>query len=154
MLRQLLLTSFIVFAIAFAASAAAQDYTAALSGAQEVPPVLTDATGGGMFTLDAEKMLHFNITFGNLSSDEISAHIHGPAPMGENAGVVFPLPLGSPKIGSVGPLTQEQEGWLNSGLLYTNIHSVNFQDGEIRGQILQSTPTEDGSWGRIKNLYQ
>ena len=46
--------------------------------------------------------------------------------------------MGSPKIG-VFNYSQAQEANILNGLSYVNIHSVNFPNGEIRGQIAGST---------------
>jgi hypothetical protein len=83
-------------------------------------------------------VLSFNISFGGLEGTESIAHVHGPAPAGTGAGVVFNLPAGSPKVGS-SPLTAGQIADLQAGLYYVNIHSDLCPGGEIRGQIL-ATP--------------
>lgn len=106
-----------------------------LSGGEEVPPVKTNATGHGTVGLDpATNEISFNIEFANLSSNEIAAHIHGFAPIGMEADILFTLPSGSPKIGSV-TYQESQEASILAGLTYVNIHSVNFDGGEIRGQM-------------------
>ena len=132
----------------------AQSYVATIDGTQEVPPQATPAAGSATLTLDGAKMLSFNISYGGLVGTETAAHIHGPAAVGVNAGVVFPLPAGNPKVGMVGPLTPAQEADLNAGLYYINIHTNFFPGGEIRGQILAGgVPVEPATWGRIKRQY-
>jgi hypothetical protein len=143
----------IVFALGLAGSASAQNYNATLDGLQEVPPNASPGSGIGTFTLDAFNVLSYNITFAGLVATETAAHIHGPASYGVAAGVIFPLPLGSPKIGTVGPLDATQVGYLNAGLLYVNVHSTQYPGGEIRGQIVATVPAEETSWGAIKELY-
>lgn len=96
------------------------------------------ATGSGTFTLDPAGKLTFNITFTGLSSPELKAHIHGPAPQGSPADPLFTLPPGSPKIGSV-TLTAAQQQDLQDELYYVNIHSDDCLGGEIRGQIFQAS---------------
>jgi len=134
--------------------AAAQDYDAYLDGLQEVPPNASPATGAALLTLDGAKMLSYNISYADLLSTEFAAHVHIGAP-GVNGGIVFALPTGTPKVGSYGPLTAQEEADLNAGLWYINIHTTpGFSGGEIRGQI-SSAPvtTERTSWSRIKSLY-
>lgn len=93
-------------------------------------------TGTGTFTLDTDTgQVDFNITFSGLSAPETGAHVHGPAPVGINAGIIYGLPLGSPKVGSVVLGAAEQADMLNE-LHYVNVHSEAFLGGEIRGQIL------------------
>lgn len=106
-----------------------------LSGAEEVPPNGSPATGTGLVTIDTDtNQLDYNITFSGLQGMETAAHIHGFAPPGSNAGVLYTLPPGSPKIGSI-TYTEAQEADLLAGLSYVNIHSSVFGGGEIRGQI-------------------
>lgn len=143
----------VIVALLVGGPASAQNYTAVLDGLQEVPPVATPAFGSGTFTLNGAKMLSYNITFAGLIGTETGAHIHGPAAVGFPAGIIFPLPAGSPKVGVVGPLTPTQEADLNAGLWYVNVHSTFKTGGEIRGQLLSAVPTETQSWGAIKALY-
>ncbi len=153
----LLVPTVVACALLFAGISAAQNFNALIDGLQEVPPVTSPGTGIGCFTLNPDNTLSFNITFGGLLGVETAAHIHGPAPIGVNAGVIFPLPLGSPKIGVVGPLTAAQVADLAGGLHYVNIHSTLFPGGEIRGQILTGAgpplSVDESSWGRIKATY-
>jgi hypothetical protein len=136
-------------------TALSQNYSATLEGSQEAPPVVTGATGSATLVLDGDKVLSYEITFAGLESAETSAHVHGPALVGQNAGVVFVLPAGSPKIGNYGPLTIAEEADLNAGLWYINIHSSGYGAGEIRGQITASAvAVEPSTWGRLKRLFR
>lgn len=111
--------------------------SANLRGANQVPPVDTAATGEGRFVLNTrDNTLRFDVRFRGLSSAETSAHIHGPASTAENAGVLFTLPLGSPKIGTWN-YPESVEADLLAGRTYVNVHSSNFPAGEIRGQIMR-----------------
>ena len=75
--------------------------------------------------------------FSGLSSNVSNAHLHQAA-VGTNGGVVMPLTFEGTTQGVVSGsqvLTPTQvEAYLN-GLLYINIHSVNFPGGEIRAQL-------------------
>lgn len=116
------------------------DLVALMDGAQEVPPTGSPGLGIGVFRIDTvANNLQYDIRFGNLAGTESAAHIHGPAPVGVNAGVLTPLPLGSPKIGTwIYP--EAQEGNILGGLTYVNVHSSVNPGGEIRGQILGLSP--------------
>lgn len=159
---RLLLTAvlFIAVAMLFVPSVHAQQYyQAVINGAQEAPPNGSPASGFGCFVLNPDNTLDYLVSYAGLTGVESAAHIHGPAPIGINAGVVFPFAVGSPKIGTFGPLTAAQVADLAGGLYYVNIHSTVFPAGEIRGQILLSgescaTPTEESTWGAIKTLYE
>jgi hypothetical protein len=109
-----------------------------MSGSQEVPPLdssRTDANGTAMLSYDdSSNMLRYNITYNGLSSQEVGAHIHIGA-TGNDGPIVFPLSLGTTKTGEVGPLTEQQRQDLFNGNMYVNIHSSQYPDGEIRGQL-------------------
>ena len=135
-----------------------QHYVAYLSGANEVPANASPGTGLGCFTLQTTSVLDYDVAFSGLQGTENNAHIHGPAPAGQNAGVVFGFAPGSPKVGSFGPLTAQQVADLNAGLYYVNIHSTVFPGGELRGQIVSvaqpcTTPVEQSTWGAVKAVF-
>jgi len=141
-------------------TASAQTFRATINEAQEVPPTASAALGQGCFTYNATSMmLTFEVSYSGLGSAETGAHIHGPALAGSNAGVQFALPLGTPKVGAVGPLSAGQEADLFNGLYYVNIHTSGFPGGEIRGQITShptpcTVPTRDSTWGSVKALFE
>jgi hypothetical protein len=70
---------------------------------------------------------------------DISAHIHGPAAVGVLGPILFPLPTGQVSDFEIA-LSPGQATDLKNGLWYVNVHSNNFPNGEIRGQ-LQSSPS-------------
>ncbi len=126
------------------ANAETISFSAMLDGAQEVPPVDTEAFGFGLFELDdSTGNLFYQIIFtpSLLSSPETATHIHGPAPPGMDADVIFPLLLGTPKTDTIVGLTSEQQTQLLSGLWYVNVHTTDFLGGEIRGQIVPEPST-------------
>jgi hypothetical protein len=100
-------------------------------------------TGSGLFQLDTTTgMVSYNISFANLSlPPETNAHVHGPAndcggPPPVTAGIVYGLPLGSPKVGLSPALTAAQQADMLAGRHYVNIHSQPpCGGGEIRAQI-------------------
>jgi hypothetical protein len=111
-------------------------YIADLKGAFEVPPTDSKATGKGNFTYDgASKKLTWTITYSGLSAEAKAAHLHGPAKEGENAGPMITLsPLQSPIKGAA-ILTEDQVKALTGGNMYVNVHTAQYPDGEIRGQV-------------------
>lgn len=118
-----------------------------LQPTQETPPILTsNAFGSAVLTFDRRNsMLCYSITYSdgglaNFESGETAAHFHGPARVGQAAGIQFEISpsvsaTGSPKVGCVGPLDPIQRRDLFNGFWYINIHSNAFPGGEIRGQI-------------------
>ena len=110
-------------------------FTATLTGAQEVPPNSSTTTGTATLLLSPdEKTARVSLSFTGLSSPQNGAHIHGPAAAGVNAPILFPLPSGN-LSDVVIALTSTDVQDLKNGLLYINVHSNNFTNGEIRGQF-------------------
>jgi hypothetical protein len=121
-----------------AGTAGAQTYSlaASLDGSQVVPPSISGATGSGAFLLDASaNTLSFSVSASVVGGPETAAHIHGPAPAGQNAPILFTLPAGNPKVG-VWTYPEAVEQDILGGLTYVDVHSLEFGSGEIRGQIL------------------
>lgn len=104
---------------------------------QEVPPVPNPAAYGCAFcSFDQPgNTMGFYIGYAGLTGPETASHIHGFAPPGMNAGVLFPLPGGSPKKGmwAYGPANAAN---LFADLTYINVHTAAFGGGEIRGQVV------------------
>lgn len=124
-----------------------QLFVATLTGAQEVPPNSSTATGTATVLLSPdEKTARVAVRFSGLSSAQTDAHIHGPAPAGVSGAVVFPLPLGQINDFEI-ELTSTQAQQLKDGLLYVNIHSSNFTAGEIRGQFLTQASASSLQFG-------
>jgi len=137
-------TAFSLIALPAMAPAAIHNFdVASIDGAQETPPNASTSTGSATFTLDdVTGIVTFNITHNCCGSGEILAHVHGPAGPGVPAGIVYNLPLGSPKVGSSPVLSAQQQADMLAGLHYVNIHSNDFTGGEIRGQILLTESTQ------------
>lgn len=112
-------------------------YEATLTGAQEVPPVSTSAAGAAEVSFNRNtNLLAWKVTYAGLTSAPTGGHIHGPAAPGQNAGVLVPFTnvAAQPIVGQA-TLTPQQAGDLAAGRWYVNIHSANFPNGEIRGQL-------------------
>ncbi len=122
----------------------AQALGATLSGNNEVPPTNSTAVGTAKITF-TDGILEVNGSFEGLSSDlatvgNSSAHIHQGA-SGENGPVILPLDVSSDDLRNGTfylreELTFDQMERLRNGA-YINIHTENFPNGEIRGQIIQ-----------------
>lgn len=110
---------------------------ARLSGGNEVPPVMSAATGQADVSFDPESnKLTWSVSYAGLSGPATAAHFHGPAVGGRNAGVVVPLTGGmdSPIAGST-TITKAQAADLLAGKWYVNVHTAANPGGEIRGQV-------------------
>ncbi|HYD19829.1 MAG TPA: CHRD domain-containing protein [Flavipsychrobacter sp.] len=107
-----------------------------MDGGQEVPPVTTTGMGLGAFVLAQHKdRLWFDVTMNGLSSAITGAHLH-IAPMGVTGPVVkdlTPFISGNRIMGSFDTLAFLSE--LMNDSIYINVHTSNYPNGEIRGQL-------------------
>jgi hypothetical protein len=130
----------LAFLIALLATApiAAQTFVFELRGDQEVPPVVSSASGGCMGTLD-QAAAQFTLTCVHNVLNATVAHIHR-APAGANGGIAFDLGNpASPITATWSGMTASDMAELLEGGLYLNIHTAGRPSGEIRGQILPRT---------------
>ncbi|WP_158276112.1 CHRD domain-containing protein [Brumimicrobium oceani] len=114
-------------------------YRAELNGLQEVPLVVTSATGLGVFnlSLDKKKLMYW-VTADGLSGAIMGAHLHMGA-AGTNGGVVVDLTpsimgnsiVGVADVSAVAGFASD----LAAGDIYINIHTAANMNGEIRGQL-------------------
>jgi hypothetical protein len=111
-----------------------------LSGANEVPPVSTTATGVSSIRVTSDRKLHSRIVVSNLEPNDAltMAHIHVGA-RGVNGPILIPLATSAADFGvtKVINLTEAQYNAVvnSTERLYVNAHSVLFPAGKIRGQL-------------------
>lgn len=124
---------------------------AALSGANEVPPVTTNGSGIGVLALNPTTgqisgvVRTTGVAFVDPASPFRQAHIHLGA-AGTNGGVIVPLAetasgSGIWAVPAGSTLDSVQIAAFDAGNLYFNVHSEANPGGEIRGQILGTTLT-------------
>lgn len=107
-----------------------------LSGAEEVPPVTTKASGSGTITVKDDKTVSGSVkTEGVVGT---MAHIHmGKA--GANGPVIVTLTKSSDgntwSVPAGAKLTDAQYDAYKAGGLYVNVHSAANKGGEVRGQL-------------------
>jgi hypothetical protein len=133
------LSTALLLSIATPALAEQKTFSATLTAAEEVPPSQSTATGMVEATYDTDtKVLTYTVEYSGLSGDATGAHFHGPAAPGENADpvVAVPDPLASP-ISGTATLDDAQAADLLAGKWYFNVHTAQYPDGEIRGQVLE-----------------
>jgi hypothetical protein len=129
-----LLTAFTVGA----ARAEMMTFTAKLNAASEVPPKQSGGTGTATVMLDtATKKITYDVTYTGLTGPATMAHIHGPAPVGQNAGVITPLMPPASPIKGTATLTDAQIADMEAGKYYVNVHTEANKGGEIRGQLMK-----------------
>ncbi len=120
------------------ASAEVLHYRASLDSASETPPNSSTGSGSAKISLDTTaKTLSWTLTYKALTGPATMAHFHGPAAVGQAAGVQIPLTgdLTSPVTGSAS-ITDAQAADLRAGKWYVNVHTAANPGGEIRGQVV------------------
>ena len=78
-------------------------------------------------------------SYTGLSSPAAAAHLHGLAPAGETAGVLFGLDITGGTEGTfsgTGTLSGDDLSGLFDGQTYINLHTDMNGPGEIRGQVV------------------
>ena len=106
-----------------------------LSGAQEVPPVKTEASGTAEIKVASDRAVSGTVTTKGMNG--VAAHIHQGA-AGRNGPVIIPLAKGANGAWSVpagAKLTAAQYDAYKAGDLYVNVHSPSHKGGEIRAQL-------------------
>ena len=138
-----------------------ETFSASLSGNDEVPPTQSTATGLAKFLAD-DNGTHISYWVNITGLNEITgAHIHNGS-AGQNGDVVVSLSgpesaenqsatislkgnITSDKL--QGPLEgnelSELVGLMSDGAVYVNVHTSEFQDGAIRGQIASGLPQSE-----------
>ena len=146
---------FFLSSLAVVISYAQEIYTTPLVGFEEVPPVPTNSSGFAVLKYD-NKTLNYQINVTNLDKIK-SSHIHIGA-FGQNGDVIAtlfnsntPTDLinGTLTQGTIttsdleGPFAgkslQEVIGQIKQLNAYINVHTLDYPNGEIRGQIANAT---------------
>ena len=106
-----------------------------LSGASEVPPVTTAATGTGTVTIKDDRSVSAKITVTAMTAT--ASHIHEGA-AGANGPVIVPfVKTGDNTFAAPdgAKLTEAQYASYKAGNLYVNVHSAKNPGGEVRAQL-------------------
>lgn len=130
----------------------AKTLNAALSGAQEVPPTTSTASGTATVMIDAARTtISVSMTTQGFTTPVTASHIHFGA-TGVNGGVMFSLFAGpgafpatltktltsadlDPTFAAAGNTFADAVNAILNGNAYINVHTTANVDGEIRGQL-------------------
>lgn len=114
-------------------------FLATLSGAQAVPPNASPGAGSALLTVDlSTRTWSLTGTISNLVSSATAVGIFGPAAPGATADWRHSLGHNVEPEGPLdgnGVFTEEELDWLLNGLLYVNVLTQPYPNGEIRGQF-------------------
>jgi hypothetical protein len=125
-----------IFAIGMFGSGVAfgADVKVTLSGANEVPPVATSASGEGTISIADDGAVSGSVMTKGVQGT--AAHIHLGA-AGKNGPVIVPFTKEGDtyKAPAGAKLNADQMTAFKTGELYFNVHSAANPGGEIRGQL-------------------
>lgn len=119
--------------------AASTGFSGALSGAQEVPPVASNASGTvvAFFHEPQDRLVYLVETSGLVNIT--AAHLH-TAPAGSNGGVLEALNgAGGTYCGVTDPLDDTTKAQLFAGGIYVNVHTAANPGGELRAQLIKDS---------------
>lgn len=118
-------------------------FYANLSDDEQSAPTVSPGTGRAEFVLERDTLtLSWRVSYTNLTTAPIALHIHGPKAPAVDAPILFdatPKSFGSPvegeRILSLGEATN-----LIQHLLYLNLQTSKYPEGELRGRIKKVRP--------------
>lgn len=127
-----------------------ETFVAALTGGAEVPPVTTSGMGSATLMIEGQTG-RWTLGAANLTSNVTAAHIHGPAAVDQNAGILVTLsgPQANTSISLSGTFTPADVSGMTwdtfvtharNGMLYVNVHTTTNPGGEVRGQLATQEP--------------
>jgi hypothetical protein len=109
--------------------------TVSLSGANEVPPVATSASGSGTVSVGSDCSVSASITVSGMTAT--AAHIH-QAKAGANGPVIVPFTKTGDnafKAPDGARMNEAQCAAYKAGDTYVNVHSDKHKGGEVRAQL-------------------
>lgn len=119
---------------------AREGFTFSMDGSQEIPPVVTSATGSGIVSIDRDQEnAHFMFAASGLTATGAHFH-HGMT--GQTGNIIFDLTpfylnnsaSGYWKSSDTTPFTMNNATQFAKDSIYVNIHTSAYPNGEIRGQ--------------------
>jgi subtilisin family serine protease len=128
--------------LTFSVPAANAGFSAAVHGYYENPPVVTDYSATATFVYtDSTNTLGYDVRFSSPITLTMG-HIHQGL-SGLNGGVLYTLTSGGNSISRLAgnvTLSAADEALLLNGGLYVNFHTTANPSGELRGQIVPTSP--------------
>jgi hypothetical protein len=127
---------------------AREGFTFTIDASQETPPTSSSAVGTGIASIDRDAdNLHFRMIVGGLTGPVVNAHFHNGA-IGQPGLVIFDL---TPYFTLTGTDDGAFNYWMKTAgfdstkvylflndQVYVNIHTSQYPNGEVRGQVLHN----------------
>jgi len=118
-------------------------FSADMSDAPQRKPTFSPGVGRADFKLDRDTLkLYWTVTYADLTADPVGLHLHGPVPAEGAAPIMFDLaahafrsPVKGEKI-----LSEGQVAYLVQNLVYINLHTSKYPEGELRGPVRRIRP--------------
>jgi hypothetical protein len=128
----------VALALTFAPAAFAQSFSAVLTGANEVPAADPDGSGIAVVTIDGTTV-NYSVLVQGIGTPTV-AHIHRGA-IGVSGPPVLDLNAGTLANGTVSGVAQAliDEIVANPTGFYVNVHTAEFPNGAIRGQLVTTS---------------
>ena len=116
-------------------SAHAEEIAVTLSGAQENPPVITQASGKAKVLIAADRSISGTVETSGMEGT--SAHIHIGAPGQSGPAIITLVKHGKDTwvVPRNAALTEDRYASYKAGNLYVSVESAEHKSGEIRGQL-------------------
>ena len=118
-------------------------FSADLSAAAQRAPTVSPGTGRADFVLQRDTLkFAWRVTFEGLTSQPIGLDIHGPVPAEGVAPVLFAVAqerFSSPVEGER-TLSLGEVAYLVQNLLYINLRTGKYPEGEVRGRLRKLRP--------------
>jgi hypothetical protein len=111
------------------------DVVVKLTGDQEVPAVVTEATGSGKIVIKTDKSVSGSVTTKGIEGTMAHIHLAGPGKNGPPIIVLVKTADNTWSVPDGAKLTDEQYQSFIAGDLYVNVHSDAHKGGEIRTQL-------------------
>jgi hypothetical protein len=108
-------------------------FTTVLSGAAEVPPTPSQATGGAQFLLSPDQtQLRYEVVVSGTIPTEVDL---ASGAMGTNGTVLASLMLNATGAQGTLPIQPTQVSAMSNQMLYVNVKTASSPNGELRGQL-------------------
>ena len=119
------------------------EFYAELSADAQAAPTESLGTARADFVLERDTLrFSWRLSYGDLTSEPVGAHVHAPVAPGAEAAVLFDMaPNGfGTHIEGERILTRGEVAYAVQNLMYVNLHTAKYPAGELRGPVKKARP--------------